>query len=72
MKCHACDKDMSDKEINYNEELGDYEMCTTCLDIALDAAYSQGFQTEDDIFVIDSGFDGDGSDIIYAKGSYYD
>lgn len=63
---------MSDKEISYNDDLQAYEPCTTCLDIALDAAYSQGFQTEDDLFVIDSTFDGDGSDIVYAKGSSYD
>lgn len=43
---------MSDKEINWNSELGGYEMCTTCLDSAMDAAYSSGFLTEDDEFVI--------------------
>jgi hypothetical protein len=59
MKCNICDKDMSDKEVSYNEDLKAYEPCTTCLDIALDAAYSQGFHTEDDEFeyCVDEEFD---------------
>lgn len=34
---------MTDKEVNYNEDLQQDEPCTTCLDVALDAAYSGGF-----------------------------
>lgn len=62
MKCHICDKELSDKETNYNEDLKGYEPCTICLDIAMDAAYGQ--HTEDDEYIILDGFDGDASDII--------
>lgn len=52
MRCNICDKELSDKEVVYNEELQAYEPCTYCLDVALDAAYSNGFQKEDDEFVL--------------------
>lgn len=52
MHCHICDKELSEKETNYNEDLGAFEPCTICLDIAMDAAYSDGFLTEDDEFII--------------------
>lgn len=52
MHCKCCDKQLSEKELNWNADLDDWELCTTCLDISLDAAYSNGFLTEDDEFVI--------------------
>lgn len=52
MKCHICDKELSDKEITYNEDLKAYEPCTYCLEAALDAAYCDGFNIEDDKFII--------------------
>lgn len=58
MKCHICDAELSDKEVSWNKELNSFEPCTVCLDIAMDAAYSNGYTTEDDGFVIlDSDFD---------------
>lgn len=40
MKCYACDHDLSDKEINFDfEKANGLDLCTTCLDIALEAAY---------------------------------
>jgi hypothetical protein len=39
---------MTEKEISWNKELNDWELCGTCLDIAMDAAYSDGFQYDDD------------------------
>lgn len=50
---------MSDKELTWNEELGTWELCTVCLDVAYDAAFSQGFayDEEDWTFVVDDGFD---------------
>jgi len=58
MKCHICDRDLSDKETIYNEDLQAYEPCTTCLDIALDAAYCNGFSIEhDEIPTLDADFD---------------
>lgn len=65
MKCNICNKDMSDKEIVYSDDLKTYEPCTTCLDIAMDAAYSQGFLTEDDEYVIIN--DGDDDAPTYSK-----
>lgn len=57
MHCNICDKELSDKEVNYNDDLKTYEPCTTCLDVAMDAAYSQGYKTEDDEFYIEEDFD---------------
>lgn len=59
MKCSCCDKDMSDKELTWNEELQAWELCTVCLDVAYDAAFSQGFayDEEDWSFVVDTDFD---------------
>lgn len=46
MHCSICDKMLSETEIVFNVDLGTYEPCTTCLDIALDAAYSNGFSPD--------------------------
>lgn len=43
MKCNCCDRNLSDTEIIWNSELEAFEMCSTCLEVAMDAAYSQGF-----------------------------
>ena len=48
MRCSCCDKAMTDKEIQYRKEDGKWELCSVCLDVAMDAAYSDGFQNEDD------------------------
>lgn len=50
--CYICDKQLSEKEINFNEDMKNFECCSTCLEIAMDAAYSDGVHTEDDEFVI--------------------
>jgi hypothetical protein len=34
--------------VNWNKDLGCYEPCATCLEIALDAAYSGGFSPDDE------------------------
>ena len=47
MKCYICDKDLSDKEIAYSEDLQGYEACSECLEIIYDTAYSDGFDKED-------------------------
>lgn len=46
MRCHVCDQVLSDAEVVFNKELNAYEPCFTCLEVALEAAYSGGF-TED-------------------------
>lgn len=48
MRCHACDKELTEAEIQYIPEDKSFEMCSICLEIALDAAYSDGFQRPDD------------------------
>lgn len=48
MKCNCCDRDLSDTEVVYNIELQTWEMCSTCLEVAMDAAFSQGFSPDGD------------------------
>ena len=53
MHCNICDKTLSEKEISWNTELGryctgDYEPCSNCLEVALEAAYTDGFKSEED------------------------
>lgn len=54
MKCNICDKDLSEKEIVWSKDLDTFEPCGTCLDVAFDAAFSDGFSRpdEDDYHVI--------------------
>lgn len=46
MHCHICDRLMTDTEIEYIKETESFECCSTCLEIALNAAYSDGFQVD--------------------------
>lgn len=48
MHCNICDRLLTEKEIVWNKELQAWEPCGVCLDIAMDAAYSDGFQYDDD------------------------
>jgi hypothetical protein len=48
MRCVICDKALSDTEVVFNKDLNDYEPCYTCLEIAMDAAFSQGHHRPDD------------------------
>jgi len=61
MRCNCCDRALSEQEIHFNPELGAWEMCVTCLEISLDAAYSQGFSRDDDdlMYVVDEEYDDD-------------
>lgn len=54
MRCSICDKALSEKEISWNKDTGTFEPCSECLEIAFDAAFSDGFSRpdEDDSFVI--------------------
>ncbi len=66
-KCNICDKEIQGDEIQWNAAGQFFEPCGTCLEIAMDAAYSDGFQYEEDIVtVLDTSFDGDASDIVYS------
>lgn len=42
--CKACDKTLNETEIVWNAEIGDWELCGTCLTIAMDAAYPGGIK----------------------------
>ena len=49
MKCHICDKTLSDAEIQISPDKITYEPCAVCMEIILDAAYSDGFIRPDDL-----------------------
>ena len=46
MHCNICDRILSETEIIFNTDIDTYEPCSTCLTVALDAAYSQGFSPD--------------------------
>lgn len=46
MRCNICDRALSDTEVVFNKDLDAYEPCSTCLEVAMDAAYSQGFSPD--------------------------
>jgi len=52
MRCNICDRQLSEKEIIFSKELDTFEPCTTCLDAAMEAAYTAGFDTEDDEYIL--------------------
>lgn len=68
MKCNCCDSDLSDKEIIWNEEIGTWELCSVCLEVAMDAAYSQGFTKEDDVETVETDWDQYGDDLLTSAG----
>lgn len=49
MKCHICDKTMSEAETQLTPDKKTYEPCGVCMEIILDAAYSNGFIRPDDL-----------------------
>lgn len=46
MRCNICDNSLSDSEIQQFDD-GSWEPCNTCLKVALDAAFSDGFEPND-------------------------
>lgn len=46
MHCFICDKMLSEAEIVFNTDLDGYDCCPTCLEVALDAAFSDGYDKE--------------------------
>lgn len=48
MHCNICDKELSDKEISWNDEIETFEPCSECLEIIYEAAYGSGFDENDD------------------------
>ncbi len=47
MRCNICDKPLSEGEIIYIKDDKSFEPCGTCLDVALEAAYSGDFHREE-------------------------
>ena len=47
MRCNVCDRPLSEAEVIWNEDLKTFEMCTTCLDISLEAAFSGDFKRQE-------------------------
>lgn len=48
MRCKACNNVLGESEVVWNKQLGEWEICGTCLDIALEAAFSGDFSPDHD------------------------
>jgi hypothetical protein len=48
MRCNICNNLLSEKEIVFNTDIKAFEPCSTCLEVALDAAFSGGFSSDTD------------------------
>jgi hypothetical protein len=59
MICNICDRQLSDKEISQHDVTKEFEPCGTCLEIAYEAAYGDGYDDSDDEFVVIESFDDD-------------
>lgn len=51
MRCNICDKALTENEINWNKEIDAFDPCSTCLEIALEAAFGQGYHDDDEEYV---------------------
>lgn len=71
MRCNICDKQLTDKEIQWNKELQTWEPCSFCLEAAMDAAYSDGFQHDDDSGIILVGEESDDDRVEFVTFSDY-
>jgi hypothetical protein len=49
MRCHCCDKALTEAEIQFIPQTLKFEMCSICLEVAMDAAYSDGFVRPDEM-----------------------
>ena len=49
MRCHICDKALSEAEIQVTPDGKGFEPCSQCMEVILDAAYSDGFVRPDDL-----------------------
>lgn len=77
MRCDICDKTLSEKEIQYDESTRKFDPCSECIEIIMDAAFSDGFTTGDDevVTLVDGSDDylyGDASDITDTWSFYTD
>lgn len=51
MRCHICDKSMTDQEIQIAPDGKTFEPCAVCMAVILETAYSDGFVKEEDLSV---------------------
>jgi hypothetical protein len=70
MRCHICDKTLSEKEVTFNRDTKEWEPCSTCLGIAMDAAFPGG--VKDDIVEGDILEDEDDNVDSYCYRALYD
>lgn len=54
MHCHICDRTLSEAEIQVSPDGKGYEPCSVCMEVILDAAYSDGFVNSDDLDEIET------------------
>lgn len=72
MKCHICDKTLTEAEVIPSPSGKGYEPCSVCMEIILDAAYSDGFaRDEEEVDFLDEDtnttqFDPDLIDTLYS------
>lgn len=48
MRCYICDKSLTEAEIQLTPDKKGFEPCSVCLEVAMDAAYSDGFVRPDE------------------------
>lgn len=46
MRCYICDNELSENEIQLDENLKS-EPCTSCMKVIMDTAYTDGFEPKD-------------------------
>lgn len=47
MRCHICDKTLTDVEIQRTPDNESFEPCSVCMEIIMDTAYCDGFVREE-------------------------
>lgn len=48
MRCNICDKVLTDVEVQFTPDKKGFEPCSPCMEIIMDAAYSDGFVRPDE------------------------
>ena len=59
MHCNCCDRELSNDEIKWNNQLQAWEMCSSCLEVSLDAAFGQVRNEEEEVTYLDDGAEDD-------------
>jgi len=72
MRCNICNKDLTDKEVSFNEDLDTFEPCGECLEIIYDTAFGQGYNPDDDRVSVIEEPEEDISDLLFSSGDTRD